>query len=469
MIIPWVYFLKEEEQLLLEGFTKKWVINGPGSVVVKPFINARVRRGLSLSPTEFVKIRDMLTGEIRVEKGPCFFHLNAYEELVKKYDVIVLQHNEYARLIDRSTGKIRVVTGPNNVVLTANEEILEPPTKGINIDEQTAVLLRNTSDGSLQLVTKNQVFFPTAHEEIEDVRSKILLENHESVIIKGKDGRYRIVNGKDEENAFFLQPYEILLGMRWSSGIHKEKRELKITHIDSRPKFMWYEFGVRTKDNVELILGVTFFWQIENIEKMIKTTDDAPGDICSHARSMIIQSVSKSSLEGFLDRFNDIVKEAINDASDQFYTQRGVKIHSVEVRSVSCKDESTQSVLQEIIQETTNRLNRLQKQQSENEVRLSEVKGNFEIERQKGDLLEIQRDNALKEAEMLGEYEAVKVGKFFEKLAGTLSESEKINIFNTLKKVEYIDKLGHSNANMFFTPSDVDLRIEARPMSGKTS
>ncbi|MBU1107500.1 MAG: hypothetical protein KKB51_12590, partial [Candidatus Riflebacteria bacterium] len=95
----------------------------------------------------------------------------------------------------------------------------------------------------------------------------------------------------------------------------------------------------------------------------------------------------------------------------------------------------------------------------------SEVKGNFEIERQKGTLLEIQRENALKEASTAGESEAVKVARFFETLSNALSEPEKINIFNTLKKVEYIDKLGRSNANMFFTPSDVDLRIEARPKS----
>ncbi len=462
MIIPWIFFLKDEEQLLIESFTRKWTVEGPGRVIVKPFESARLRRGLSLSPTEYVKVRDLLTGEIRIEKGPALLFLKAYDELLKRYEVAVLQHNEYVKLIDKTTGAIRVITGPNNVVMSANEEIVEGPCKGINIDEHNAVLIRNTSDGSLKLETRNRVFFPAADEEIEELRQKILLEDHESLIIKEKDGKYRIIDGSKDQNSFFLQPYEELLKLYWSSGIHKEKRDLVITHIDSRPKFMWYEFGVRTKDNVELILGVTFFWQITDIQKMIRTTDDAPGDICSHARSMIIQSVSKATLEGFLDRFNDIVKESITDKSDTFYTDRGVNIHSVEVRSVSCKEARTQNILQEIIQETTNRLNRLQKQQSENEVRLNEVKGNFDIERQKGELLEIQRQNALKEAEILGECEAVKVARFFDKLTGSLTESEKINIFNTLKKVEYIDKLSNSNANMFFTPSDVDLRIEAR-------
>ncbi|GAB4275152.1 MAG: hypothetical protein Kow0029_16070 [Candidatus Rifleibacteriota bacterium] len=461
MIFPWVYFLKDEEQLLLEGFTKKWTVNGPGAVLVKPFVRATRRRGISLLPTEFATIRNLITGELQAVQGPCFFFLGPYEELQKRHEVFVLQHNEYMKVIDRTSGKIKVLQGPNHFILEANEELLQPPSKGINIDEHTAVLVRNTSNGSLKLVTENQVFFPSAEEEIEEVRSRILLENHESVIIKDKNGKYRIVHGNKVENSFFLQPYEQLLTLRWSSGIHKEKRDLLVTHIDSRPKFMWYEFVVRTRDNVELILGVTFFWQIVDIAKMISTTDDAPGDICSHARSMIIQSVSKAPLEVFLERFNDIVKEAIINNEDHFYRNRGVDIHSVEVRSVSCKEDSTQQILQEIIQETTNRLNRLQKQQSENEVRLNEVKGMIDIEKQKGDLLAIQKENALKEAEIKGESEAVKVGKFFDKLADSLSEQEKITIFNTLKKVEYIEKLGKSNANMFFTPSDVDLRIEA--------
>jgi hypothetical protein len=243
MIIPWVYFLKAEEQLLLESFTEKWTVNGPGTVLVKPFVKVRRRVGISLSPTEYVKIRDLLSGEIRIMKGPAFVFLQAYDELIKRYEVIVLQNNEYVKIIEKTSGKVRVVTGPCNVVLSATEEVIEGPGKGINIDEHNAVLIRSISDGSLKLITRNQVFFPAADEQIEEVRKRILLEDHESVIIKGKDGRYRIISGSQNENSFFLQPYESLLTMHWSSGIHKEKRELRITHIDTRPKFMWYEFA----------------------------------------------------------------------------------------------------------------------------------------------------------------------------------------------------------------------------------
>ena len=111
---------------------------------------------------------------------------------------------------------------------------------------------------------------------------------------------------------------------------------------------------------------------------MIQTTDDAPGDVCSHARSAIIQSVSKVSLERFLDQFNPIVHAAILDVNDPFYADRGVKLHAVKVRSIACRDPETQHILQKIIQETTNRLNRLQQQESENEVRLKQIRGEIE-------------------------------------------------------------------------------------------
>ena len=37
MIIPWTHFVQEDEQLLIEGFTSRKVINGPGRYVSRPF------------------------------------------------------------------------------------------------------------------------------------------------------------------------------------------------------------------------------------------------------------------------------------------------------------------------------------------------------------------------------------------------------------------------------------------------
>lgn len=462
MIFPRFTFLKEDEQILLESFTEKSVKNGPGVFFIKPFIKATKRKGTTLSPNEFLKIKNIISGKVKVERGPKLVFLEPNEEILKQQNAFILKHNEYLKLIDETTGQIRVEVGEKTAFPEAYEELLVSTTEGINIDEHTGVLIRNTKKGSLNLITDRGVYFPNAEEEIVDIREKILLENHETVIVKEKDGNYRITSGNDAENSFFLLPYEELLTLYWSSGIHKERRDLHITHIDTRPKFMWYEFSVRTKDNVELIVGITFFWQILDISKMIRTTDDAPGDVCSHARSTIIQSVSKSTLDKFLDRFNEVIKSSILDSEDSFYDNRGVKIHSVEVRSITCKDIKTQTILAEIIQETTDRLNRLQKQESENEVRLNKIKGKIEAEKTKGELIRVNSENSQKAAEIEGKSEAIKVKAFFDTLDESLSEEKKTEIFSILKKESYIEKLGQSNARMFFTPKEIDLSIESR-------
>jgi regulator of protease activity HflC (stomatin/prohibitin superfamily) len=372
---------------------------------------------------------------------------------------------QYTHILDNSTGKVRVVRGEATVYLEPTEQFVGPEIEdGVNIDEETAVVVRNTTNGQLTLVTEKQVFIPEAHQEIANIRKRIRLEDHETVIIKDKDGRFIFKNGKDDERSFFLDPYSELVTLWWSSGLHKEKRELRLTHIDVRPKYMWYEFEVRTKDNVELVIGITFFWQIVNVEAMIKMTDNTPGDICSHARSTIIQAVSKVTLEQFLDDFNNIVRNAaLGEGEATFYSERGVQINAVEVRSVACKDPETQAILMEIIQETTNRLNRLQKQESENEVRLKRLHGQIETENSRGDLLSVRREHTRTEALTEGEAEAERVKQFLEGLGDTLTMEQKVSIFNTLRKRDIIDALSKGSATVYFTPADVNLSIETGP------
>lgn len=468
MIIPWLYFLKEDEQALIESFTRRRVVNGPGSFFTKPFERVRRRKGVTLGPTAYLRVKDALTGEVHNEVGPQLYFLKASEEVAEKLEAIPLKQNQYLRLLDQRTGVIRVERGENSVYLMPTEETIQDVQDGVNIDEHTAVVVRDVEAGQLELITAPQVFMPAPHQEIAQVFKRIRLEDHETIVIKDKTGKYLFKKGSDAERSFFLEPYSELVKFRWSTGLHKDQRTLQITQIDARPKFMWYEFEARTQDNVELVLGITFFWQITDVEAMIKTTDDTPGDICSHARSAIIQSVSRVTLETFLAEFNPVVREAVLEADDTFYTERGVKLHAVEVRSIACKDADTQRVLQEIIRETTNRLNRLQKQASENEVKVKQLSGEIESEEMRQKLLDVKRQNVLAAAQMNGEAEAVKVKAFFEGLGDGVSPAERVALFNTLRKQDMLSDLSRGTAQLYFTPADVDLSIETRQSASRS-
>merc|ERR1712216_836727 len=134
--------------------------------------------------------------------------------------------------------------------------------------------------------------------------------------------------------------------------------------------------------------------------------------------------------------FNKIA-EMVHKEDDSFYSARGVLIHSLEVSGYRCAESSTAQILQQIIQETTNRMNRLQQQESENEWQLLQIKGDIEEERAKKELLDVQIANSAARAQMEGEGEACKVKAFLQGLAHELPDMEtRVGLWNVLRKRE---------------------------------
>merc|ERR1712039_132028 len=108
------------------------------------------------------------------------------------------------------------------------------------------------------------------------------------------------------------------------------------------------------------------------------------------------------------DDLNKISKKVYEDDND-FYSSRGVRVHSLEVTRYQCADQSTSQVLSQIIQETTNRMNRLSQAESENEVNLFRTQGQIEQEKLNTELLEIQYEHSKDQAEVAGRAEAARI------------------------------------------------------------
>merc|ERR1719506_3614048 len=156
--------------------------------------------------------------------------------------------------------------------------------------------------------------------------------------------------------------------MMWSSGDGAHKT---VTKIDLRAQSITFDYGVRTSDNVKLRLKGIIFWRVTNVPIMIKATSDPRGDVWHHSRSILIQAVSKAKLAEFMNGFNE---------------ERGTEVQSMEVTSFECVDEETAKVLQEIIRETTDRINKLQAQESQNEVMAAKLAADVKLEKQQGDV-----------------------------------------------------------------------------------
>ncbi len=510
--------ISKDEQLLLEKLTSQEVITGPKIVYINPFTTKsfKVNKALSLASMQYCLIKNILSGEKKVEVGPKLVLLQPYDEVctnaygkeIRK--ALSLKANEFVRFLDNRTGKVRVICGEQGcVVPTPHEEYLDPVGKmkamdlkvfeyvrvqdlntglvriergeklvflgpfeeyiegkmtAIEVDEETAVLVRDKRTGQQKLVTEKKLFVPSADEEIMEVQSLIKLAEYEACIVRNKTGKDTIYFGSNEDqSSFFLPPHSELVKLIWSRGRRRERKDLIITKLDLRPMYMSFEFNCRTSDNVELVLEGSFFWEVVDLHSMIKFTSDTTGDICNHARSRFIEMVSKVTLQEFMGKFNAIASEVHESDASNFYGQRGVKIHSLEVTGYHCAERSTAAILEQIIQETTNRMNKLQQQESENEVQLQAIRGDIEEEKAMSELIKIQTENCEAKSKMEGLSEAEKVKSFLEQLSGDFPDmniATRINLWQTLRKEDALRAIAKGKASLYFTPNDVNLSIE---------
>merc|ERR1719265_3019855 len=155
-------------------------------------------------------------------------------------------------------------------------------------------------------------------------------------------------------------------------------------------------------------------------------------------------------------------------AVDGFYAQRGVTVISMELTKYEPTDPSTQAVLQAIIEESTNRINMLAQQESENEVAAAKLQADIELERQKTGLIKTQASNERLLARTQGEAAGMELSKeassFLDTLSASMPESsQRLELYKLHKRLTAQNKntksLADGQATLFLTPNDMNLRL----------
>jgi len=221
-----------------------------------------------------------------------------------------------------------------------------------------------------------------------------------------------------------------------------------------------------------LILEGTVFWQITNVTKMIQATPDPEGDVWHHARSALIEAVSNTTLADFMAGFNNIIMESFHrQAADGFYKDRGVILQSMGLTGFDCADAETAKILQEIIQETTNRMNRLTAQQSENDVKAAELSADIQLENQRTELIRTQSENERLRSQMKGEATGMEMVRGAASFIDGLNESvpsveTRVELYQMHEEMKGRNQdtlnLASGKASLFLTPSDLKLRLDTR-------
>lgn len=455
--------------------------NGGGIYIPRPYEDiVEVRKATVLAPRQYAVIKSHLDGGVRHVGGPRLFQVGAYEELVEVKDKFILRKDEYIRLRNKKDGSERVVRGPQTFIPEPSEQTLEGKQRATFLDLDTSALVLNRATGQQHLVTERGVFVPSPYEQVLEKRPLIRVLPHEAMVVRSDQGHVSIIEGGGtDSNSFFLKPYWKVLEMTWSSfsenlsdlyTLMQTVSKVAVTRIDMRSQKMFFRYTVFTSDNVKLVLDGAIFWHISSVGKMVNTTSDPSGDVWHHARSALIQAVSKATLANFMLSLTSITAEAFEtQAQDGFYTDRGVEVESIEISRFEVADPKTGQILHDIIKESTTRINRLQKQASSDEVRTSRLGMDIQLERKRTELVICRATNERLKAEMAGDMEGLRRLGFAQEFIGGLNTSvpsleDRLDLYKQHIRLESKNimtrDLAAGGKRFFLTPKDLDLSLK---------
>jgi len=474
------YSVSETEQLWIQTLTGEEILNGPVvCTCFGPLKTVQKRSATTLTTKQYMHIKNVKNGNINLQKGPGMIFMHPYERIdLAPRDGISLKPNEYIKIVNNRNGQIRVERGEKIEYLEPFEELMDGGVKKVHpVDETHAILVRDIRNGSQTLITEPQMFVPSENQEVLASQDLFVLKEFEVVALIDPKGNFIFKHGwVKQEASFFVPPFYKVLEHSWSrTSVRKSLAEGQgkntlesytdeetFHRIDMRHRFMPYTFVARTHDNVEIITDIVFGWQIKDVERMINKTKDTTNDICLIARSEIIEKVAKLSFREFMHEVNAVVENAVLQADKKVYEERGILVTSIQVEGFSCKHANTEKVLQETVQETTNKMNRVLKQETTNEVIRVEMEGKIREEELKKRVLEIQYEHEQIMARTDGDADAKRVHSFITSLGDELSLEQKLVIFNIMAKKESISQLASgTGVTLFCAPQDVNLNLSA--------
>merc|ERR1712159_811416 len=117
----------------------------------------------------------------------------------------------------------------------------------------------------------------------------------------------------------------------------------------------------------------------------------------------------------------------------------------------------------QIIKETADRLKKKEYQEGENEVAMSKMDGDINLEKKNAELIQIKKSHMIVESRIEGQAEAEKVDAFIQHLAGgdnkTVEKNKAVELYTMLRKVDAIQLMSEGKSTMYVTPNDVNLSV----------
>lgn len=463
--------LSRDEQMIVHYYDGKVAYNGPLRKVYHPFRERERRKAVRLLRTNYAFVKDTLNGKRRVIEGPKTVFLGAYEEHMGIKTKFVLKKEQYIRFVDQLTGKERIVKGPASVVPGPWENSTLGIQEARSINTETAAVILNKVTGARRLHKEPGMLFPQENEVVIETVKRTRLQQHEVMVVRNAFGQFEI----QKDVPFFLQPFDEIVEFEWSTFDAPAEGELqipgkqKLTKITMMSRRTPFVYQVRSSDNVALRLEGTIFWKVADMQKLIERTSDPVGDVWYKARSTLVSVISRLSLVQ-QRQFNQEFKAAfVNEAADNFYSDRGLVFERLQVTRWEPVDAETSATLRLVNEEATKRANQLRAQNAANQIESKKLAAETEQQNERTRLARTEAANANLEAETQGEAKGVQLAesakKFIDGLSTELPDiTERLALYNLQKQLESQNlRLAHitdgKGMTLFLTPQDVNLKM----------
>lgn len=283
------------------------------------------------------------------------------------------------------------------------------------VTAESALLVRAIDTGIVRLVDTPGPFFPGPYDEIDpEPRELIRVAEYETVVLAMEDGSFQFRAGAENGTyrnpladdrptpgvtttsgtSFFLPPYAHLLTFEWTVGYDVEDQggttessragEMKtFSRLDQRMQQLFFQYDdVRTNDNIEFEVEGTIFWEIEDVPKLVTSTNDPTGDIWHRMRSQISQAAGNYNYAGFLTSLRNMTAAVREQELDNpFYSMRGIKVYDFQLIEVELKDEELEAnIVDAMALEAIDRINRVNQEISESEVEIVRLQGIYNVD-----------------------------------------------------------------------------------------
>jgi len=165
-------------------------------------------------------------------------------------------------------------------------------------------------------------------------------------------------------------------------------------------------------------------------------------------------------MKEFMELPNSKLIASVNsDKDDSFYESRGVNVIRVEILQKHCKDPEIQKIFKQIIDEKTNRIKNIEKQEADNEIKLRGLNGQIEAEKLVGTLLKIKKENERQENVADGIAEGSRIQNFIGNLGEDIPLEKKLQVYFDIQNTKRLDMISQSKTTLYLTPKEVDTKV----------